>query len=166
LLLLAALCGCDEDNPALPDAQLGDAPIDVPPGQCGATGIGNVEGTVTGTAITPVMRATLFHTAMWTIVLDEIDHPVCGDPPTTGEQLILLFCRRPTPGTFTVDGDGGCPGTTTSVLLMRDGTVFEEADSGTITITGNTDCVAGSFSATFGDEQLTGTFDAVSCPDT
>jgi hypothetical protein len=165
-------CG-DDGGTSTPDASpSSDASIDAPPGarRCGDAGTGSTTGTIMGVEITPVVRTTQITVSGEgvAIVLDEVGGATCGELPTTGEHLALLFCATPTVGMHTVVDEQAfmCPGAGTFGLIEQNGsTDFAESTGGSITITSaDAECVAGTFSINFMNEQLTGTFDAFVCP--
>lgn len=146
----------------------GGAESDADPGGCLPDGSGVVNGSVLGAAIAPVVRAFQLTTALGVVIAVDEQPGDCGTVSSTGEHLALLFCVAPTPGiralvdeqTFT------CPGSDAAAVVEQNGaTDLAEATGGTVTISAvSDDCVSGSFSASFADEILAGSFDAVICP--
>lgn len=158
------------DSPRQLDAAI-DAPGDAPPpGVCGASGNATVNGMVMGVTIAPVVRAYEVSAGNQgtAIVLDEVAGS-CGQLPTSGEHLALLFCAPPPAGTYPVVGEQAfmCPSNNAFGLVEQNGSMdYAESVGGTITITGRSStCVSGMFSINYMNaEQLSGSFNAVICP--
>jgi hypothetical protein len=146
----------------------------LPVGDCGPNGSASVAGNVAGVTIDPVMRAHQFVVGGEgvVIVLDE-ELVGCGDPGTTGEHLILVFCQNPTVGNFLIVDSNTftCPGSQPSGLIEQAGQGdFAVATGGTIDIAkADGSCTSGTFQIDLMPDvgaagALAGTFNAVVCP--
>lgn len=164
-LLLLAACGGD-DGAAPIDAPRADAPVDAP-GTCSPVGTGTFVGSVDGTAIAPVLSASILTGARWEIGIFE--NPTCA-PTGSGQFLDVQFCAEPAVGVHTVvrSGDQTCPGADVAVLYLDDDrSSLADATAGTVTIDALGACTTGSYDLTFPGGHVTGTFTAVdvaTCP--
>jgi len=131
---------------------------------------GEVNGTVMGHSIAPVMRAqqlALPHVDAVFLHLDELGG-ACGTFNTTGQHLVLAFCAAPAVGTYPIaaTGPGTCPSNNAGGFIEEnEGQDIATGIDGSITILSVTSkCVIGSFSIDYANaEQLTGSFNAQIC---
>lgn len=91
----------------------------------------------------------------------------CGEVAPTGEHLVFLFCGEPVIGSYALTSEQlyRCPVAAVLAIIETDGGAdLAAATAGTLTIARTGACISGSYTAIFGADQLTGTFDAVVCP--
>jgi hypothetical protein len=174
----------DPPDSAPSDAETGDAAAELP---CDGNGTGQVDGTVGGQALDPVLSATFQLSPVFdkqlthALFLGEDEHPDGCPPfdgplePNSGDLLRILICHEAEVGTYELvdvadyppepDQEDSCArlGTGTFNDPFGPGIV-----SGSITLetVGPYDvgCVVGHFSATFeGGDTLVGSFNALHC---
>jgi len=141
------------------------------PNSCKPDGVADVEGMVKNEPIGPFVRAQQVATNQpsgpdHAIVLDEVAG-ACGELATTGKHLVFLFCAPPVAVPYTIASEQNfhCPTNDVLALIEKDGGAdFATATSGQLTIDHAGGCLDGTYTATFGVDDLTGTFDAVVCP--
>ena len=156
--MLAVTLGACGDDGHDPDACLPDGKADA-------------DGMVKNQPLGPFVRA--HQVAMnqpagpsHAIVLDEVAGG-CGEVAPTGKRLVFLFCQEPinVPYTIASEQTFRCP--TNDVLAIVEtagGTDFAIATSGTVDILhAPGGCLDGVYTATFGIDEVTGTFDALVC---
>jgi hypothetical protein len=162
----ALLVACGGDDGAAPvDAPQVDSLVDAA-GACGPTGSGTFEGTISGTAVAPVLSASIIDGTLWEIGIFE--NATCA-PNGTGQFLDIQFCAQPEVGVHPVvlSRDQACPTAEVAVLYIDEPTGLADATAGTVTIDAVGACTTGSYDLTFPGGHVTGTFSAVSalaCP--
>lgn len=143
---------------------------DLDPGRCLPDGFAEGESVVSGQPLGPFARAALVEVTSPTgvthaIAFDEAPG-VCGEVPSTGRRLVLLFCDLPVSRDYIAvrRQQLRCPGDNVLALIEESGGLdVAEASAGTITIADAAGCVRGEYSLQFDADQLGGAFDAVAC---
>jgi hypothetical protein len=141
------------------------------PNACVPDGVADADGKVMNEALGPFVRAQLVATHEATgpshaLSLDEVAG-ACGEVAPTGKHLVFLFCEAPRALHYTIASEQTfhCPTNDVLALVEKDGGKdFATATSGTIDILHTGGCNDGVYAATFGIDEVTGTFDAVECP--
>ncbi len=141
------------------------------PNSCKPAGTADVAGMVKNTPIGPFVRAEQVPTNQpmgppYAIVLEEVAR-ACGENAPTGSHLVFLFCDPPAARTYEVASEQyfRCPTDQVLALIEHDGGQdFAASTAGTLTIEHTGGCLDASYRATFGIDELVGTFDAVACP--
>lgn len=164
--------GDDPDASSASDALPGQA--DAQPLVCNAAGSGNVNGTIAGQTVAPVM-ATWYDEVMpdaFALVVSELPGTCQVGGAGSGESLAILFCADVTVGTYNIVDeqsfpDIACPGQMVTYAIVEDetGSDLDETVAGSVTIDGITPCISGAFDLTFDQgDTLTGAFEAAICP--
>lgn len=141
------------------------------PRSCQPDGFADVDGMVKNEPIGPFVRAHEVRTSQpsgpgYAIVLDEVAG-ACGEVAPTGKHLVFLFCSPPAALGYTIASEQTfrCPTNDVLALIEKDGGAdVATGTSGALTIAHAGGCLDGTYTATFGVDELTGTFDAVVCP--
>lgn len=157
VLLALALAACGDDG--------------YDPNACKPAGIADVDGTIKDEPIGPFVRAEQVMTSdaagsTYAIALDEAEG-ACGEVAPTGKHLVFLLCSEPAAGTYVIASEQiyHCPINGVLAIVEKDGGAdFATATAGTLTIAHAGGCLDGTYTATFGLDDLTGTFDAIVCP--
>jgi hypothetical protein len=151
LLLVAATVGCGTDGPCEPD------------------GRATVTGSVQSASFAPITSAYMVRQPGGVAIALVEQGDTCGAIGPTSQDLVLLFCDVPVATRYDVIADTAfaCPTSGADVLFEQDGgTDFAKSTGGgdvTISRVGD-HCIAGTYTAMFAGEMLTGDFDAVVCP--
>ncbi len=140
------------------------------PNSCKPVGAADVEGMVKNMPIGPFVRAEQVATNQtmgppYAIVFHEVEG-ACGEVAPTGTNLVFLFCDPPVERTYEIGTEQyfRCPTADVLALIEKDGGEDVAASTaGTLTIEHAGGCLYGSYAATFGVDELVGTFDAVVC---
>jgi hypothetical protein len=147
---------------------------DDPDETCKPEGFSDGEGIVAGAPLGPFARAALitpdprpFGGVAWALELDEGDGE-CGEPGP-GRRISLLFCDTPKAQTYDIMLGSAfrCPTEMPKIVgLLEDehGMDLAEAIGGSVTVTYAGGCVAGTYELQLGNDQISGSFDAVVCP--
>lgn len=145
---------------------------DDPDTTCEPAGFSDGEGSVLGAPLGPFARASLvtpttrpFGGVAWALGLDEGDG-TCGEPGP-GRRVSILFCDTPAAKTYPISIGMAfrCPSDKVVALLEDEtGADLGEATGGEVVVTYAGGCVAGTYDLQFGNDTLTGAFDAVVCP--
>jgi len=150
--LALALCACGDDG--------------FDPNSCKPDGVADIDGMIKGESIGPFVRAQEVTTgSMIGISLDEVAG-ACGEVVPTGKHLVFLFCAAPVVGPYMIASEQTfhCPtGDVLALIEKNGGEDFAIATSGSLTIDHAGGCADGTYTATFGLDELNGTFDAVDC---
>jgi hypothetical protein len=112
--------------------------------------------------ITPDPRP--FGGVAWALDLDEGDG-ACGEPGP-GRRISVLFCDTPKAQTYEISVATAfrCPmEKVVAILEDETGADVAEAIGGSVTVTYAGGCVAGTYELQLGNDQISGTFDAVVC---
>ena len=157
----------------------------------GSGGSARINGTISGTRLVPVSAIsgttfgfefvfTVLPTTYTAVAISDFADE-CGNENIVGHSLYFSLFENPTLSNSVVTKSGrfavwlpdlngqGTVGTDNQVVALyisntEEGGSGQLAQSGSVTIRHvSTDAISGSFELTFGDDHLTGTFDAPSC---
>lgn len=179
LVSLSSACGGDGVDGAASDLGDGDAAPTVDAGEpldgatadaaspigCDPPGTGQVDGSVTGLAIAPVVRVEYLRFPHASRVLLDEAPGECGLEGASGERLLLGWVPGP-PEVGEVPVGSSFPDPVVLGELAAAGGAGSQAIDGTVAVTSVGEaCVVGSFSLEFLDgETLSGGFAARVCP--
>ncbi|CAN5867786.1 hypothetical protein BH11MYX3_BH11MYX3_46960 [soil metagenome] len=141
------------------------------PNSCKPLGAADVDGMVKSMPLGPFVRAEQAATNQtvgppYAIVFHEVAG-ACGETAPTGTNLVFLFCDPPEERSYEIGSEQyfHCPTADALALIEKDGGEdVAVSTAGTLTIEHAGGCLYGTYAATFGVDELVGTFDAVVCP--
>jgi hypothetical protein len=144
---------------------------DDPDETCKPEGFSDGESVVAGLPLGPFSRAALFTPdprpfggVAWALGLDE-GAGECGQPGP-GRRISVLFCDTPRAGIYEISVASAfrCPSEKVVAILEDErGMDLAEAIGGSVTVEYAGGCVAGTYELQLGNDEISGSFDAVVC---